>query len=161
MSCYHSSCMRITRVFTSLPGTLHSASLPQDVTTDELRTNREHDIAPHPFAIWVPPVAYGHVRHSLQRTATQRKRLYDVKAVSRKFPVESWVLHYYPAAAQKKLGSQWVGPQQVVRQATGHTVGIQKGPDTPIVFIHVDVPPPRILAGPLDRRQRNHCVHVR
>ena len=26
----------------------------------------------------------------------------------------------------------------MVRQATGHTVGIQKGPDTPIIFIHVD-----------------------
>ena len=31
-----------------------------------------------------------------------------------------------------------MGPQQVVRQATGHTVGIQRGPDTPIIFIHVD-----------------------
>ena len=76
----------------------------------------------------------------------------------------SWVLRYYPPAAQKKLGSPWVGPQQVVRQATGHTVGIQKGPDTPIIFIHVDdlkvVPPHRMLAGPLDRRQRNHCVQV-
>ena len=47
-----------------------------------------------------------------------------------------WVLRYYPPAAQKKLGSPWVGPQQGVRQATGHTVGIQK--DTPIIFIHVD-----------------------
>ena len=28
-------------------------SLPQDVTTDELRTNREHDVAPHPFTTWV------------------------------------------------------------------------------------------------------------
>ena len=26
----------------------------------------------------------------------------------------------------------------MIRQATGHTVGIQKGPDTPIIFIHVD-----------------------
>ena len=58
--------------------------------------------------------------------------------MNRKFPVGSWVLRYYPPAAQKKLGSPWVGPQQVVRQATGHTVGIQKGPDTPIIFIHVD-----------------------
>ena len=55
-----------------------------------------------------------------------------------KFPVGSWVLRYYPPAAQRKLGSPWVGPQQVFRQATRHTVGIQKGPDTPIVFIHVD-----------------------
>ena len=116
-------------------------SLPQDVTTDELRTNREHNVAPHPFATWVRDaleVAYDNVRHSLQYTATRRKRLYDVKAVNRKFPVGSWVLRYYPPAAQKKLGSPWVGPQQLVRQATGHTVGIQKGPDTPIIFIHVD-----------------------
>ena len=58
--------------------------------------------------------------------------------MNRKFPVGSWVLRYYPPVAQKKLASPWVGPQQVVRQATGHTVGIQKGPDAPIVFIHVD-----------------------
>ena len=69
-----------------------------------------------------------------------------------------------PPAAQKKLGSPWVGPQQVVRQATGHTVGVKKGPDTPIVFIHVDdlklCPVPGICIGPLDLRQRNHCVQV-
>ena len=126
-------------------------SLLQDISTDELRTNRDNDVAPHPFATWVRDaleVAYDHVRHSLHCTAARRKRLYDVKAVNRKFPVGSWVLRYYPPAAQNKLGSPWVGPQQVVRQATGHTVGIQKGPDTPI--IHVDdlklcpaPPPPR------------------
>ena len=116
-------------------------SLPQDVSTDELRTNREEDVAPHPFATWVRDaleVAYDHVRQSLKRTAARRKRLYDVKAVDRKFPVGSWVLRYYPPAAQKKLGSPWVGPQQVVRMATGHTVGIQKDPEAPIIFIHVD-----------------------
>ena len=61
-------------------------SLPQDVSTDELRTNREQDVAPHPFATWVQDaleVAYDHVRQSLQRTAARRKRLYDVKAVNR------------------------------------------------------------------------------
>ena len=100
------------------------SSLPQDVTTDELRTNREHDVAPHPFATWVRDaleVAYDHVRHSLQCTAARRKRLYDVKAVNRKFPVGSWVLRYYPPAAQKKLGSPWVEPQQVVRSYRWHT----------------------------------------
>ena len=112
-------------------------SLPQDVSTDELRTNREQDVVPHPFATWVE-VAYDHMRQSLQRTAAHRKRLYDVKAVNRKFPVGSWVLRYYPPAAQKKLGSPWVGPQQVVRKATGHTVGILKDPEAPIIFIHVD-----------------------
>ena len=124
-------------------------SLPQDVSTDELRTNREHDVAPHPFATLVQDaleVAYDHVRHLLHRTAARPKRLYDVKAVNRKFPVGSWVLRYYPPAAPKKLGSPWMGPLQVVCQATGHTVGIQKDPEAPIVFIHVDdlkiCPPP-------------------
>ena len=125
-------------------------SLPQDVSTDELR---EHDVAPHPFAAWVCDaleVAYDHVRHSLHRTATRRKRLYAVKAVNRKFPVGSWVLRYYPPAAQRKLGSPWVGPQLVVRQATGHTVGIQKGPDAPIIFFKTmsAPPPPEMLLGP-------------
>ena len=107
-------------------------SLPHDVSTSELRTNREHDISPHPFATWVRDafeVAYDHVRESLHRTTTRRKWLYDVKAVNRKFPVGSWVLRYYPPAAQHKLGSPWIGPNQVVRQATGHIVGIQKGPE--------------------------------
>ena len=113
-------------------------SLPHDVSTAELRTNREHDTSPHPFATWVRDaleVAYDHVRESLYRTAARRKQLYDIKAVNRKFPVGSWVLRYYPPAAQHKLGSPWIGPNQVVRQATGHTVGIQKGPEKPIVFM--------------------------
>ena len=116
-------------------------SLPQDVSTAELRTSRENDVAPHPFATWVRDaleVAYDHVRDSLQRTAAHRKLLYDTKAVNRKFPVGSLVLHYYPPAAQHKLGSPWIGPHQVVRQATGHTVGIQRDSKKPIVFVHVD-----------------------
>ena len=83
-------------------------SLPQDVPTPELRTNHEHDVSPHPFATWVRDaleVSYDHVRESLNRTAARRKRLYDTKAVNRKFPVGSWVLRYYPPAAQHKLGS--------------------------------------------------------
>ena len=66
-------------------------SLPQDVSTAELQTHREHDISPHPFASWVRDaleVAYDHVRESLHRTAAHRKRLYEIKAVNRKFPVE-------------------------------------------------------------------------
>ena len=70
-------------------------SLPQDVSTAELRPNREQDIAPHPFATWVRDaleVAYDHGRESLCRTAASRKRLFDTEAVNRKFPVGSWVL---------------------------------------------------------------------
>ena len=69
-------------------------SLPQDLNTEELRSSRENEVAPHPFAAWVRDaleVAYDQVRHSLNRTAARRKRLYDVKAVNRKFPVGSWV----------------------------------------------------------------------
>ena len=116
-------------------------SLPHDVSTAELRTHREHVTLPHPFATWVRDaleVAYDHVRESLHRTAACLKRLYDIKAVNQKIPVGSWVLRYYPPVAQHKLGSPWIGPNQVVRQATGHTVGIQKGPENPIVFVHVD-----------------------
>ena len=115
--------------------------LPQDVSTAQLRTQRENDVAPHPFATWVRDaleVAYDHVRSSLRKTASCRTRLYDTKAVNQKFPVGSWVLRYYPPAAQHKLGSPWIGPHQVVRQATGHTVGIQRGADKPIIFVHVD-----------------------
>ena len=115
--------------------------LPQDVSTAELRTQRENDVAPHPFATWVRDaleVAYDHVRSFLRKTASRRKRLYDTKVVNWKFLVGSWVLRYYPPAAQHKLGSPWMGPHQVVWQATGHTVGIQRGADKPIIFVHVD-----------------------
>ena len=67
-------------------------SLPQDVSTAELRTQRENDVASHPFATWVRDaleVAYDHVRSTLRKTASRRKRLYDTKAVNRKFPVGS------------------------------------------------------------------------
>ena len=119
----------------------------------ELRTNREHDVSPHPFATWVRDaleVAYDHVRESLNRTVARRKRLYDTKAINRKFSVGSLVLRYYPPppSAQHKLGSPWIGPQQVVRQATGHTVGIQKEPEKPIVFLHVD--DLKLCPGPQD-----------
>ena len=36
------------------------------------------------------------------------------------------------------MGSPWVGPNQVVRQATGHTVGLQRDQQKPIVFVHLD-----------------------
>ena len=108
-------------------------SLPQDVSTAELRTHREQDISPHPFVTWVRDaleVAYDHVRESLHRTAARRKWIYDIKAVNQKFSVGLWVLRYNPPAAQHKLGSPWIGPNQVFRQATGHTVGIQRNADT-------------------------------
>ena len=120
-------------------------------STAEPLANRENDFAPHPFATWVRDaleVAYDHVRDSLQKTAARRKRLYDTKAVNRKFSVGSWALHYYPPAAQHKLGSPWIGPHQVVRQATGHTISIQIDAEKPIVFVHVD--DLKLCPGPQD-----------
>ena len=49
--------------------------LPQDVSTAELITKRENDVAPHPFATWVCDaleVAYDHVRGCLRKTASQK-----------------------------------------------------------------------------------------
>ena len=58
------------------------------------------------------------------------------------------MFRYYPPAAQHKLGSPWIGPHQVVRQATGHTVGIQRSVDKPIIFVHVD--DLKLCPGPQD-----------
>ena len=53
-------------------------SLPQDVSTAELRTKRENDVAPHPFATWVRDaleVAYDHVRGSLRENRQSQKTI--------------------------------------------------------------------------------------
>ena len=86
---------------------------------------------------------WNHVRESLHRTAARCRRLYDVKAINRKFPIGSWVLRNYPPAAQHKLGSPLIGPNQVVRHSTG-----QKGPEKPIIFVHVD--DLKLCSTPLD-----------
>ena len=113
------------------------------------------------FATWVRDaleVAYDHVRSSLRKTASRRKRLYETKAVNRKFPVGSWVLRYYPPTAQHKLGSPWIGPHQVVRQATGHMVGIQRSADKPIIFVNAR--DHRRFHGPRMSPPLNLCVRV-
>ena len=43
-----------------------------------------------------------------------------------------------PSDRSKEIGISLDGPSTVVRQATGDIVGVQKDPDAPIVFIHVD-----------------------
>ena len=47
-----------------------------------------------------------------------------------------------------RLGSPWIGPHQVVRQATGHTVGIQRNAEKPIICVHVD--DLKLCPGPQD-----------
>ena len=62
-----------------------------------------------------------------------------------------WAHGYYDTTLRPpsiNWGSPWVGPHQVVRQATGHTVGIQRDPDKPIIFVHVD--DLKLCPGPRD-----------
>ena len=68
-----------------------------------------------------------------------------------------------PAGGTKEIRIPWVGPQQVVRKATGHTVGIQKDPEAPIIFIHVDdlkicPPPGRPAWTPEPSKARSLCA---
>ena len=65
-----------------------------------------------------------------------------------------------PNITQHKLGSPWIGPNQVVRQATGHTVGIQRDQQKPIVFGHVDDLNQLRPNGAWMCQPLNHCVLV-
>ena len=44
-------------------------------------------------------------------------------------------MRYYAPAKKCKLDSAWIGPYLVV-SFMGWTIGIQKGPDSPIVRVH-------------------------
>ena len=125
-------------------------SLPQDVSTAELRTKRENDIAPHPFATWVRDaleVAYDHgIPFRKQQPAgndymTPRQLIGSFR-----------LGRGYYVITHRPLNLNWVphglGPHQVVRQATGHTVGIQRNVDKPIIFVHVD--DLKLCPGPQD-----------
>ena len=60
-------------------------SLPQDVSTAELRTQRENDVAPHPFATWVRDaleVAYDHVRSTLRKLVETGPRPFTLECRS-------------------------------------------------------------------------------
>ena len=87
-----------------------------------------------PYAVWVKDsleVAFDQVcRHSGQAVQRQ-KSLYDQWAVRRLFAIGNWVMRYYPIG---KLDSIWTGPYLIVA-TLGWTVGIQRHPDEPIIFI--------------------------
>ena len=44
-------------------------------------------------------------------------------------------MRYYPAGKKCKLDSIWTGPYLIVA-TLGWTVGIQRHPDEPVIFIH-------------------------
>ena len=54
-------------------------------------------------------------------------------------------MRYYPAGKKCKLDSIWAGPYLIVA-TLGWTVGIQRHPDEPVIFIHCQdvkkIPPP-------------------
>ena len=55
-------------------------------------------------------------------------------------------MRYYPAGKKCKLYSIWAGPYLIVA-TLGWTVGIQRHPDEPVIFIHCHdvkkIPPAR------------------
>ena len=54
-------------------------------------------------------------------------------------------MRYYPTGEKCKLDSIWTGPYLIVA-TLGWTVGIQRHPDEPVIFIHCQdvkkIPPP-------------------
>ena len=89
-------------------------------------------------------VAFDQVRRHSGQAVQEQKRLYDQRAVRRLFALGDWVMRYYPAGKKCKLDSIWTGPYLIVA-TLGWTVGIQRHPDEPVIFIHcqdVKIPPP-------------------
>ena len=82
-------------------------------------------------AIWVRDAleeAYDQVRQHSGQAVQRQKRLYDRRAVKRKFAVGDWVMRFYTPAKKCKLDSPWIGPYLIV-SFIGWTIGIQKEPD--------------------------------
>ena len=80
-------------------------------------------------------MAFDQVRRHSGQAVQRQKRLYDQRAVRRLFAIGDWVMHYYPAGKKCKLDSIWTGPYLIVA-TLGWTVGIQRHPDEPVIFIH-------------------------
>ena len=123
-------------------------TLPMDIglPTEQVETTEE---ITSPYAIWVRDAleeAYEQVRLHSGQAVQRQKRLYDRRAVKRNFTVGDWVMRYYAPAKKCKLDSAWIGPYLVV-SFMGWTIGIQKGPDSPIVRVHCQdakkIPAPR------------------
>ena len=86
-------------------------------------------------------MAFYQVRRHSGQAVRRQKRLYDQRAVRRLFALGDWVMRYYPAG---KKDSIWAGLYLIVA-TLGWTVGIQRHPDEPVIFIHyqdVKIPPP-------------------
>ena len=122
-------------------------TLPMDIGLPYRHPDPTHDVASL-YAVWVKDsleVVFDQVRRHSGQAVQRQKRLYDQRAVQRLFVLGDWVLRYYPAGKKCKLDSIWAGPYLIVA-ALGFTVGIQRYPDEPVIFIHCQdvkkIPPP-------------------
>ena len=107
-----------------------------------------------PYAIWVRDAleeAYDQVRQHSGQAVQRQKRLYDRRAVKRKFAVGDWVMRFYTPAKKCKLDSPWIGliwksDLHLIVSFIGWTIGIQKEPESPVVVVHCQdikkIPPP-------------------
>ena len=90
-------------------------------------------------------MAFDQVRRHSGQAVQRQNRLYDQRAVCRLFALGDWVMRYYQAGKKCKLDSIWARPYLTVA-TLGWTVGIQRHPDEPVIFIHCQdvkkIPPP-------------------
>ena len=104
-------------------------TLPMDIGLPKQQSDLPDYIA-NPYAIWVRnalEVAYDQVRQHSGQAVQRQKRLYDRRAVKRRFAVGDWVMRYYTPAKKCKLDSAWIGPYLIV-SLIGWALGIQKKP---------------------------------
>ena len=121
--------------------------LPMDIGLPRRQPDLAEDVS-SPYAVWVKDsleVAFDQVRRHSGQAVQRQKRLYDQRVVRHLFALGDWVMRYYPAGKMCKLDSIWTGPYLIVA-TLGWTVGIQRHPDEPVIFIHCQdvkkIPPP-------------------
>ena len=112
-------------------------TLPMDIGLPKEQLDTPDSIT-SPYAIWVRDAleeAYDQVRQHSGQAVQRQKRLYDRRAVKRKFAVGDWVMRFYTPAKKCKLDSPWIGPYLIV-SFIGWSIGIQKEPESPVVVVH-------------------------
>ena len=112
-------------------------TLPMDIGLPREQSDTPDSITSL-YAIWVRDAleeAYDQVRQHSGQAVQRQKRLYDRRAVKRKFAVGDWVMRFYTPAKKCKLDSPWIGPYLIV-SFISWTIGIQKGPESPVVLVH-------------------------
>ena len=172
MAAYRSSVHESTGFTPMKMMTGQEMNLPIDLMIKEARTPLPVGLqTAGQYVTWVKSAlqdAYDCARETLGKAAIRQKRVYDQKAVNRKFPRGSWVLRYYPPTAQHKLNKPWIGPYLVVNDAQGWTIGIQRVPGGVVKWVHIDdvkgcSPPSRVPNWVLDSQAASipHSIPAR